>query len=103
MPIESLIIVTNLAICLVGLSVCVCRMAQMTQHETKLVIRVQYAIWTGFFVSSAISFTYDAPTTITQTFLSLAVVVHLMLGYNAWRVGAPSYTMQDKGVSVYGD
>jgi len=74
-------------------------MAQMTQHETKLVIRVQYAIWTGFFMASAISFTYDAPTTITQTFLSLAVVCHLMLGYSAWRVRAPEYTM----IKGYGD
>ena len=100
MPIESVVIVTNLLICVVGLSICVCRMAQMTAHETKLVIRIQYAIWTGFFTASAISFTYDAPTTITQTFLSFAVVCHLMLGYSAWRVGAPEYTMMIKG---YGD
>lgn len=89
---DQLLILANLSICLFGAWMCMCRMAFM-DSRTKRTIRVQYAVWFCLFASSALSWTYDDPPTITQLFMGAAVVIHLLLGVGAWRHGAPTYTV----------
>lgn len=93
---ELLFVGMNLIVCLIGLGVCVSRMACMTSRSTKLTIRVQYAVWMGYFVASALSWAYDEPASFTQLVMTGAVLGHLLLGANAWRYGAPSYTYRGR-------
>ena len=97
---EITLTVINLAVCIVGFLMCVCRNGMMT-NRTKPVIRAQYSIWVGYFVASAISFTFDEPPSLTQVLMSTAVAMHLLLGFEAWRGGAPQYTV--RGRDFFGD
>lgn len=100
---EAIMTVVNLGVCMVGFLMCICRNGLMN-HHTKGVIRAQYAIWVGYFVASGISFTFDVPASMTQLAMSAAVVVHLLLGFEAWKSGAPGYTVRErKALSEIGD
>jgi hypothetical protein len=90
-----LLIATNLIVCLVGIAMCICRQGYMRKSTTKKIIRAQYSMWTGLFTASAISWTFGEPATVIQLCMSSAVLVHLVLGFEAWRWGAPSYTFRE--------
>ena len=94
---EAIITVVNLAVCMVGFLMCICRNGLMS-HHTKGVIRAQYAIWVSYFVASGISFTFDVPASVIQLGMSTAVVVHLLLGFEAWKSGAPKYTVRERKI-----
>ena len=84
----------NLVICLIGGYTCICRAIMMSKDDTKLAIRVQYVIWFGLFSASSISWTYGEPASVVQVIMSGAIVAHLLLGLEAWKNGAPAYTMR---------
>ena len=100
-----LLIVGNFTVCGVGAGMCVCRMAHMSARFTKGAIRIQYAVLFAMFAASAISWTYDEPATVTQLLMSCGMLAHLLLGFEAWRGGAPWYTIRDVRTSyeVAGD
>ena len=91
-----MLIVANFAACGVGAGMCICRMSHMSARFTKGAIRVQYAILFALFSGSAISWTYGAPATWTQFLMSCATLGHLLLGLEAWRGGAPEYTIRGR-------
>lgn len=90
---EIMLIAFNAALCLAGAAICVCRMAHMSERFTKPAIRVQYALWVAFFALSAITWTFD-DLTAAQVILTALALGHLLLGVQAWRFGAPSYTLR---------
>ena len=92
---ELLLVAVNFVVCLVGIAMCICRQGYMKKSTTKKIIRAQYSMWTGFFAASAISWTYGEPATGTQLALTMTVLIHLILGFEAWRWGAPSYTFNE--------
>lgn len=89
---SKLLIVANLLVCMAGGFMCICRMSMMSLSTTKAEIRWQYVFWFSTFAASGISWTYDEPASFAQLLMSLAIVVHLILGLGAWRNGAPAYT-----------
>lgn len=91
---ELLILGANLVVCLAGFVLCVKRMGYMSKRATKLAIRIQYAILSAFFTASAISWTHDDPASMTQLVMSALVLAFLLCGNDAWRYGAPDYTMR---------
>jgi len=95
---SDFLIALNFLVCGAGLLVCVCRLAEMSKATTKVIIRVQYSVWFGLFVASAISWTYDEPATLVHLVMSSAVFFNLLLGVKAWRYGPPDYTFQDHGI-----
>ena len=88
-----MLIAFNAAVCLVGIGICICRMAHMSERFTKRAIRAQYMLWTSFFALSAITWTFDE-LTIAQVILTAIACTHLVLGIPAWRFGAPSWTIR---------
>lgn len=93
---EMALIVCNLAVCGMGAAMCICRMSHMSARFTKGAIRAQYAVTFAFFSMSAISWTYGEPATITQFLMSAGALAHLLLGFEAWRRGAPAYTIRGR-------
>ncbi len=91
---DSALIIANLFACLAGGFVCVCRMGAMPGADAKPSIRFQYFLWFTMFVASGISWLYGQPATIMQFVWSCAVLAYLVIGYGAWRHGAPSYTIR---------
>lgn len=89
-------IMVNLIICLAAMFVCMCRMGAMQGSKTKKTIRYQYNVWFVIMFCSGFSFIAGEPATAMQTLLSLAVLSHLLIGFNVWRHGPPAYTEQPK-------
>jgi hypothetical protein len=94
---ELLIVGANLVLCTAGFLLCVTRMGHMSKRTTKLAIRVQYAMLASMFTCSAISWTYDDPASITQLAMTGLVLGFLLCGNDAWKYGAPIYTMRVGG------
>ena len=86
-------IVVNLLLCSVGGWVCICRMGMMTLP--KMAVRSQYVILFMLFAASGISWIYGESPTIVQVAMGAAILAHLLLGWGAWRHGAPRYTMRE--------
>lgn len=91
---SEFLVLANLLLCLFGGWVCLCRMTKMRGSTTKMIIRLQYAIWTAVFCASGISFLFGEPATWVQLLLGAGIVGHLALGVTVWRFGAPAYTMR---------
>lgn len=84
--------ILNLFVCSLGGYVCVCRMAKMSESETKLMIRTQYVIWFCAFTVSGWSFAFFDEVNVVQLLLGVSIVAQLLLGAGAWRHNAPHYT-----------
>ena len=91
-PSDLILVAVNGAVCLSGMWVCLTRMTHMSRSKTKKQIRIQYSIWFGFFAASMLSWTYGDSASPTQLAMTTAVFFHLLLGTEAWRLGAPEYT-----------
>lgn len=89
---ELLMIGANIFLCVTGMWMCLCRMKDMSKSSTKLTIRVQYAIWFGYFTASLIGGTWIEPATTTHVLMTGAVVAQFLLGFRVWRYGPPEYT-----------
>lgn len=96
MDAERLLIAANMLLCASGWWLCLCRLVMMGS-QTKFVIAAQYALWMACFTGSALSWTYGDPASVTQLLMGFVVVVYLMLGWHAWRYGAPRYTVTEGG------
>lgn len=92
---DKIIVVLNLAMCFFGAWVCICRMGMMTGRNTKKTIRAQYAMLFVAFVTSGGSYwLFGEPANEAQILMGILVLGHLLLGWGAWRHGAPLYTMR---------
>ena len=88
---ESKLVIFNLLVCMLGGYLCICRM-KSTSNKTKPVIIARYVMWFSLLCGSGISWLYGHPASLFQIFLGIGVVADLMLGFKAWRHGAPPYT-----------
>ena len=91
---EQMLIAINLAVCLCGMWLCICRATKMKSH-TKLAIYVPYVIWfTLFFLSAFSHGFFGQPATLMQVFFGIGVIIHIAAGFQAWRHGAPAYSQE---------
>ena len=86
------LVILNLVVALFGGCICVCRMGVMQGGKTKFAVVLQYNILFTALCASALSWAYGDPADVTQTVLTAAIVLHLVLGFPAWKRGAPAYT-----------
>lgn len=89
---NTALILGNLATCLFGGWVCICRMGMMSGPTTKPAVRLQYIMLFLLFVVSGISWLFGDPATWTQWTMGAIVIAHLVTGWGAWKYGAPYYT-----------
>ena len=94
MDAERLLIAANIFLCAFGWWLCLCRLVMMGS-QTKLAIAAQYALWMACFTGSALSWTYGEPASVTQLLMGASVVIYLLMGWAAWRYGAPRYTVTE--------
>lgn len=93
---DKLMVLVNLALCLGGGFVCVCRMGMMTGQGTKWVIRLEYQVLCMLFVLSGGSYwLWQEVPTWAQLAFGVGVLVKLVLGWPAWRYGPPAYTFKE--------
>lgn len=89
---EELMINLNLLLCLCGGFVAICRMGLMTKSGTKGTVRVIYMLYMMMFATSGISYWWDEPAGIAQILMGACVLCILLMGFGAWRNGAPAHT-----------
>ncbi len=92
---DKLLVLVNLAVCVFGGWVCICRMGLMQGSKTKKVVRAQYILLFTSMVVSGISWVYGSIPTVAQLFLSAVIVLHLALGWGAWRHGPPQWVYRE--------
>jgi hypothetical protein len=91
---DKVLVIVNLAICLFGGFVCVCRMGLMRGPLTKPEVRAQYILWFVMFVVSGLSWTFDQAASIAQILMSGLVLVSILTKWKEWRYGAPPHTQR---------
>lgn len=92
---DKLVVLLNLAMCFFGAWVCICRMGMMTGRNTKKAVRIQYAmLFLAFVISGGSYWLFSGSPTEAQIIMGMLILGHLLLGWGAWRNGAPLYTMR---------
>lgn len=88
---SKLLLFLNLALCLFGTWVCICRIGAMTGASTKRTIRIQYVMWLTLLLMSGLSFLWGHRVTKVEIVFAMGVVSHLLIGFSVWRHGPPAY------------
>lgn len=73
-----ILIALNLAVCLGGAYLCICRMTHMSKADTPLPVRQFYTLFFMLFIASGISFLWEIDATILQLAQSGAILVYLI-------------------------
>lgn len=91
------LILGNFIVCLAGAGVAICRMGRMNRWDTKWGVQMIYLGYLLLFMSSSISYWWGDDPTRIQVIMGAIVLGALLIGFPAWRGGAPAHTYKRFG------